>query len=136
MRCIYNAYKGTSKTFVMKNNNLYEKIHIGRIIKDVARQRQVSSGILAQAINRYQRNADKIFRLEDMDVEDVVNYSELLAFFDQHLSPKHIVCSYQNVIERQPAYKNNFSYRVYQWLCPPPSNYEIAIERPNLCHIK
>jgi pseudo-rSAM protein len=25
---------------------------------------------------------------------------------------------------------------VYQWLCPPPSNYEIAIDRPNLCHIK
>jgi len=25
---------------------------------------------------------------------------------------------------------------VYQWLCPPPSNYEIAIGRPNLCHIK
>jgi pseudo-rSAM protein len=24
---------------------------------------------------------------------------------------------------------------VYQWLCPPPSNYEIAIGRPNLCHI-
>lgn len=25
---------------------------------------------------------------------------------------------------------------VYQWLCPPPSNYEISIGRPNLCHIK
>ena len=25
---------------------------------------------------------------------------------------------------------------VYQWLCPPPSNYEIAIGRPNLCHVK
>lgn len=24
---------------------------------------------------------------------------------------------------------------VYQWLCPSPTNYEIAIERPNLCHI-
>jgi hypothetical protein len=24
---------------------------------------------------------------------------------------------------------------VYQWLCPPPSNYEIAIGRPNLCFI-
>jgi pseudo-rSAM protein len=24
---------------------------------------------------------------------------------------------------------------VYQWLCPPPSSYEIAIGRPNLCHI-
>ena len=24
---------------------------------------------------------------------------------------------------------------VYQWLCPSPSNYEIAIECPNLCHV-
>jgi hypothetical protein len=25
---------------------------------------------------------------------------------------------------------------VYQWLCPSPSDYEIAISRPNLCHVK
>ncbi len=25
---------------------------------------------------------------------------------------------------------------VYQWLCPSPSDYEIAIDRPNLCHVK
>ena len=25
---------------------------------------------------------------------------------------------------------------VYQWLCPSPSDYEIAIGRPNLCHVK
>jgi len=25
---------------------------------------------------------------------------------------------------------------VYQWLCPSPSNYEIAIGKPNLCHVK
>jgi pseudo-rSAM protein len=25
---------------------------------------------------------------------------------------------------------------VYQWLCPSPSDYEIAINKPNLCHIK
>lgn len=24
----------------------------------------------------------------------------------------------------------------YQWLCPSPSNYELAIGKPNLCHIK
>lgn len=24
---------------------------------------------------------------------------------------------------------------IYQWICPPPSNYEIAIGRPNLCHV-
>lgn len=25
---------------------------------------------------------------------------------------------------------------VYQWLCPSPSNYEISIDKPNLCHVK
>lgn len=25
---------------------------------------------------------------------------------------------------------------IYQWLCPSPSNYEIAIGRPNLCHVE
>ena len=25
---------------------------------------------------------------------------------------------------------------IYQWLCPPPSNYEVVIGRPNLCHVK
>ena len=25
---------------------------------------------------------------------------------------------------------------IYQWLCPPPSNYEIVIGKPNLCHVK
>ena len=25
---------------------------------------------------------------------------------------------------------------IYQWLCPSPSDYEIAIGRPNLCHVK
>lgn len=24
---------------------------------------------------------------------------------------------------------------VYQWLCPSPSNYELVIGKPNLCHI-
>lgn len=24
---------------------------------------------------------------------------------------------------------------IYQWLCPSPSDYEIAIGRPNLCHV-
>lgn len=25
---------------------------------------------------------------------------------------------------------------LYQWICPPPSNYEIVIGCPNLCHVK
>jgi pseudo-rSAM protein len=25
---------------------------------------------------------------------------------------------------------------LYQWLCPPPSNYELVTGKPNLCHVK
>ena len=25
---------------------------------------------------------------------------------------------------------------IYQWLCPSPSNYEIVLDRPNLCHVR
>lgn len=24
---------------------------------------------------------------------------------------------------------------IYQWLCPSPSDYEIVLERPNLCNV-
>ena len=46
------------------------------------------------------------------DISNVLNYSELLDFFDQHLSPKYIVCSYQNVLALQPDFENNFSYKI------------------------
>lgn len=52
-------------------------------------------------------------------------------------------CSISEIIEN--ALKNNWSKTrieapccdcVYQWLCPSPSDYELAIGKPNLCHIK
>ena len=46
------------------------------------------------------------------NIADVANYRELLSFFNQHHSPKNILCSYQNVITLQPDFENNFSYRI------------------------
>ena len=43
---------------------------------------------------------------------EVSKYSELLSYFDQHPSPKNILCSYKNIIAIQPNYENNFSYRI------------------------
>lgn len=39
--------------------------------------------------------------------------------------------SWFNVRNRKPC--NNC---VFQWLCPPPSDYEIQIGKSNLCHVK
>jgi pseudo-rSAM protein len=44
------------------------------------------------------------------NMENMTN--ELLSFFDQHPSLKNIVCSYLNIIDLQPAFENNFSYKI------------------------
>jgi pseudo-rSAM protein len=46
------------------------------------------------------------------NIEEVANYSKLLSYFVQHLSPKNMLCSYKNVIALQSAFENNFSYRI------------------------
>jgi pseudo-rSAM protein len=46
------------------------------------------------------------------NMEEVTNYSKLLSYLDQHPSPKNMLCSYKNVITLQPAFENNFSYRI------------------------
>jgi transcriptional regulator with XRE-family HTH domain len=64
----------------MKNNDLLKDLHIGSIIKEIARQKGISSKQITNTIYKYQKNADKIFRLNDMDTEDVVRISYLLRY--------------------------------------------------------
>ena len=61
----------------MKQNNFLEDLHIGEIIKEIAQQKNITSVKIATAINRYQQNSNKIFKLNDMNVEDVI----ILSFF-------------------------------------------------------
>lgn len=42
----------------------------------------------------------------------LTNYKELLSFLNQCSSPKNIFCSYKNVIPLQPAFENEFMYRI------------------------
>jgi len=46
------------------------------------------------------------------NIGEVTNYCEILSYFDQHPSPKNMLCSYKNVIALQPDFENNFSYRI------------------------
>ena len=46
------------------------------------------------------------------NIGDVTNYNEILSYFDQLPSPKNMLCSYKNVITLQPAFENNFTYRI------------------------
>jgi pseudo-rSAM protein len=45
-------------------------------------------------------------------IRDVVDYGELLSFFDRYSSPKNITCSYINMITLQSIFENNFSYNI------------------------
>ena len=54
----------------MKNDYLKD-LHIGRIIKEIASQKQISTKDLAEAMNRYtSKNAGKIYNLQDMYIDD------------------------------------------------------------------
>jgi len=76
----------------MKQNPNLTNLHIGNIIKKIALNKGISSKKIAETLCRYEQNADKIYGLEDMDVEDVVQISYLLeynflkAISDEYLS--------------------------------------------------
>jgi len=46
------------------------------------------------------------------NIDKAINYIKILSYFDQHPSPKNILCSYKNVIDLHPAFMNNFTYRI------------------------
>jgi len=62
----------------MKHNDFLKDLHIGKIIKEIALQKGISSKKIADAIRRDQHNADKIFKMNDMDIEDIIRISYLL----------------------------------------------------------
>ncbi|MCL2245566.1 MAG: hypothetical protein FWC10_00395 [Lentimicrobiaceae bacterium] len=64
----------------MKNNDFLKNLHIGKMVCEIAHQKEVSSKKIAETILRYERNSHKIFQLHDMDVEDIVHISYLLEY--------------------------------------------------------
>jgi len=46
------------------------------------------------------------------DLDKLTKYKELLSFLNQYSSTKNILCPYTSVISLQPAFLNNFSYRI------------------------
>jgi transcriptional regulator with XRE-family HTH domain len=62
----------------MKKDDFLKQVHIGHLIKEIAVNKGITSGKLAAAINRYHQNSNKIYQLDDMDIEDVVRISFIL----------------------------------------------------------
>lgn len=87
-----------------------------------------------QLINTY--DFGKINIMSNGDVYANMNHPLLGNIYIENLHNliwKEITCgkSWRRIRNQLPCCEC-----VYQWLCPSPSDYEIEIGRPNLCHVK
>ena len=65
----------------MKSTDYLKDLHIGKMIREIASQKQTSSKRLAEVLNRYtSKNADKIYNLQDMYIDDVVQISYIIKY--------------------------------------------------------
>lgn len=124
---IYPVYTGRNLAFFEKNIFLNKEDILSESIsiKDI---------FANQAVNFY--DFGKINIMPNGDVYANVNHPAL-GNIDTH--------SIQEIVQKEvDEGKSWFRIRtqapctdcVYQWLCPPLSDYEIVIGRPNLCHVK
>jgi transcriptional regulator with XRE-family HTH domain len=77
---VISTYFYCQKKNAMKENDFLKDLQIGEIIKEIAIQKNISSKQIADIIRCYQKNADKIFHLNDMNVEDIVKISYLFEY--------------------------------------------------------
>jgi transcriptional regulator with XRE-family HTH domain len=64
----------------MNHNASLKNLHIGKIVKEIAQRKGISSKQIAAIIHYGHNNADKIFKMEDMNINDVVTISYLLKY--------------------------------------------------------
>ena len=85
----------------MKHPPNLDNLHIGNIIKKIALNKGISSSKIADLICRYENNSNKIYRLDDMDIKDVVQISYLLEYnFLKTISDEYL--SYLPPVESHP----------------------------------
>lgn len=76
----------------------------------------------------------KLDILPDGSIWDNLNFSKIGFttddFFEMLLSVFDLSRSWFYIRNQSPC-----AHCLYQWLCPPPSNYEIVMDKCNLCHI-
>jgi len=75
----------------MKSSKKLEKLHIGAMIKKVAQKKEISSRDIANTLSTYRQNSDKIFRMDDMNIEDLVRISFLLKHNFLHFIVKEFI---------------------------------------------
>ncbi|MCL1867470.1 MAG: TIGR04150 pseudo-rSAM protein, partial [Paludibacter sp.] len=78
----------------------------------------------------------KLYILPDGNVRANLNAKFLGNIFENsviELIAKELT---ENTVWRKTRNEKPCSDCLYQFICPPPSNYEIAIDKPNLCNVK
>ena len=79
------------KMSAMETKEDYKDLHIGQMVKEIAMQKHVSTKRIAGALNRHQKNAAKIYQLEDMYLSDIVILSFTLDYhFLEVLSERYL----------------------------------------------
>ena len=121
------VYTGDNISFFEENVFLHRKdiLFIQLTIKDI---------FARQAMNIY--DFGKINIMPNGDVYANVNFPSL-----GNIETDNIYEIIQKEIEEGKSWFRIRNHApcddcVYQWLCPSPSNYEIEIGRPNLCHVR
>jgi transcriptional regulator with XRE-family HTH domain len=76
-----------------------KEFKIGEIIKSMVLKKGISSKAVAQMISRSVLNADKIYRMVDMDIEDIIRISYLLEYNILHFLVTDYLPHLSNSIE-------------------------------------
>jgi len=75
----------------MINKKKLEKLHIGEMIKKVAQKKDISSRDIADTLSMYRQNSDKILKMNDMNIEDLIRISFLVKHNFLHFLVKKFI---------------------------------------------
>ena len=124
---IHPFFSGKNLNFFNKNIFIDEEDILSKTLqmREVFRNQKLNSNffgilfILPDGTVKANTDTENIGNIKDTNVLDLI-YEEMLKN-----------TAWRKVRDAQPCCDC-----VYQNICPSPSNYEIAIGRPNLCHVK
>lgn len=123
---ILPIFTGSNKDFFQKNVFLdYESIlSVSSSKKDIFSRMSLNTNDFGKL--NIMNNGDIYANVNHPKLGNINNSSLYEILYSEILDGK----TWLRIRDQEPC-----NQCVYQWLCPSPSNYEIAIGKPNLCHV-
>jgi len=88
----------------MNNEQLWNDLHIGRMVKNLVDKKHITASKISEVFNRYTHNSDKIYKLDDMYVDDLVRISYLAEYnLLEEISEKYL--SHIPIIKNKKTHK-------------------------------